>query len=200
MTAACADLQLVARAADGDRTAAAQLAARLLPPVRRAAARFVRRLRGARTPDELVSEAWLALSLDRFAGLARWSPERGASLETFAVRIARGAWRNLVRSVFAHKRGGRARWVDEAEAHAAPELATPEGLVVSAHAAAAVWAALEAQLPPKGLLVLRLHLTDGLPVARVASAMGVRPQVVYNWVFRIRAIARATLASHHLSR
>jgi DNA-directed RNA polymerase specialized sigma24 family protein len=140
--------------------------------------------------------AWLALSDDRFAGLATWSPERGASLETFAVRIALGAWRNLARAVRAAKRGGRALRVDETAAHVMPELATPEALVGAAHAAAAVAAALEAQLPPKGLLVLRLHFTDGLPVARVASAMGVRPQVIYNWVFRIRAIARTTLVSH----
>lgn len=196
MSAAYADLALVALAADGDRAAARSLAARLLPPLRRAAALFARRMRGERTADELASEAWLALSDERFAGLASWSPERGASLETFAVRIALGAWRNLARAVRATKRGGRALRVDEAAAYAVPELATPEALVGSARAATAVWAALEAQLPPKGLVVLRLHFTDGLPVARVASAMGVRRQVVYNWVFRIRAIARATLTAH----
>jgi RNA polymerase sigma factor (sigma-70 family) len=197
MSAACADLELVSRAAEGDRTAVAALATRLLPAVRRAAGVFARRMRGERTAEELASEAWLALSVDRFAGLAAWSPERGASLETFAVRIALGAWRNLARAVRAVKRGGRALRVDEANAYVVPELATPEVLVASARAGVAVWTALEAQLPPKGLLVLRLHFSDGLPVARVADAMGVRSQVVYNWVFRIRTIARATLAAHH---
>jgi RNA polymerase sigma factor (sigma-70 family) len=197
MSAACAELVLLSRAREGDRSAIAALATRLLPAVRRAAALFARRMRGERTAEELASEAWLALSVDRFAGLAAWSPERGASLETFAVRIALGAWRNLARAVRAVKRGGRALRVDESTAYVMPDLATPEALVMSSRAGVAVWAALEAQLPPKGLLVLRLHFTDGHPVARVAAAMGVRPQVVYNWVFRIRAIARATLATHH---
>jgi DNA-directed RNA polymerase specialized sigma24 family protein len=49
---------------------------------------------------------------------------------------------------------------------------------------------LDARLPPKGRVIMRLLYEDELSVHEAAQKLGIQPQVVYNWQFRIRAEAR----------
>ncbi|MEL6544905.1 MAG: hypothetical protein AAFQ82_09780, partial [Myxococcota bacterium] len=49
------------------------------------------------------------------------------------------------------------------------------------------------QLPPRGLLICKMLYVDHATPDRIADALGVSKQVVYNWQHKIRTLAREIL-------
>lgn len=182
-------LALVARATRGDTDAVRALVQRLYPVVR---ARV--RLAQGRRADlarmetaDLVQEVFVRLLDGNARQLGQWEPTRGASLEGYVGmvterEVGNAGQRSNVRSRYEVK---VATPVD------VPALQpSPEAHVVARDAVQRLSAHLEAQLPPKGRVVLRCLYADGLDVDETARMLGVNRQVIYNWQHRIRLLAR----------
>lgn len=186
------DRALIEAALDGDATARRALVERVAPIVR---ARVRRHVRGPRGPggldvDDLTHEVWCRLLSDDAARLRAYDPERGKTLDGFVSMVAG----QLVATVAEHHRaqkraapGGEGP-LEEAEAVAAP-VATPEKQAEDRRALSALWTHLDAHLPERGRLVLRLLYLDHASPDEAAATLGVNRQVVYNWQHKIRGLA-----------
>lgn len=190
-------LALIAGAQRGDPAALRRLITRLMPVLQ---ARVRRRLRsrpdrrlGSFDEQDLVQEIWLSLVKDGAAQLARWDPERGATLEGYVGMVAERVLGNVAQQVGALKRRA-----DADRSDASPELLVasgpdPEQTADLKQTCAALGAHLEQELPAKGQTILRYLYTDGLAPDEVAEVMGVNRQVVYNWQHKIRKLAQGFL-------
>lgn len=187
-----ADLALLRAAGGGETSACATLARRLLPRWKLAARRHAERMAEV-TVEDLVHEAWLVVCANDFARLRRWAPDRGASLDSFAVMIAEGVWMNMAVAARRDKRGGRLRRVDDAVLAERPTHVTPETALRAQQDAQALLTAFATRLPPRGQLIATMYYVDGLSIAEIVRALSTTPQVVSNWLFKARAIAREIL-------
>lgn len=187
---------LVARALAGDAGAADALVRHLAPPLRIHLARLLRgRTVPGRELDDLVSEVWGRLFENGGQRLRAFDPALGRNLESYACLIAGQHLASTLRHALAEKRGaGQALdGLDEAVETPAPEP-SPEALVSARGDARALLLHLEAELPERGRLILRLLYVDGLGPPEAAAALGVNLQVIYNWQHRIRGLADAWLS------
>lgn len=182
------DLILVRLAQQGDRQAQQRLAERLLRVLKARGRGFLRRYDRTWSIDEMVNDVWLVL-LER-STLAKWRPDGGRSLENYATMVATAHWLNMLKSELAQKRGGSAEHLADDFEDAVDHGPTPEQQAMDADTLAQLQRYLDAHLPPRGQLVFRLVFTDGLGAQEAADILGVRPQVIHNWVFRIRRAAR----------
>lgn len=180
------------RARAGDRAATAELVERVTLVVSARARWFIRRYGVRWDVREMVDDVWVCLLADDWRRLMKWRGNGGKSLPGFvADPIATQLWLNDLRGT----RPEPGEPAEPAEPGAGPEP-TPERLAVSRDLLARLWSFLVESLPPFGLSVLRLRFTDGLASAEVAAALGVSVQVVDNWIFKIRTLARQFLRDH----
>lgn len=184
------DEALVLAATRGDRLAQAALARRLTMVMAGAARRFQRADTGI---EDLVQEGWVELTRSRYAVLLAWRPDGGASLETYVARVAVRTWQDGQRSQARVKRGGRMARTEKDPDELMQDAQSPEAMVAARESAHRIYSALAEHLPPRGMLVLRLIFTDGLSVAEAAASIEVSEQVIYNWVYKIRTIAKDAL-------
>lgn len=190
------DEALVRDAARGRTSAQQVLEKRLTMVIAGAARRFQRTSpRGAdeASIDDLVQDGWVALTHDSYAALLGWRVDGGASLETYVVKVVVRGWVDQQRTHRRKKRGGHMMRSHEDPDQIVEEHASPEALAAARESATHIHEALETRLSPRGLLVLRLVFTDGCSVPEAAAAMQVTTQVIYNWVHKIRGIARSAI-------
>ena len=195
MTSTSEEHALIERAVAGDRMAARALVTRLMPIVQ-ARVRLLLRKERRHTDgtDDLVQEVWTRLLADGGRKLLKFDAARGASLEGFVGMLATREAGNTLREQRAQRRGGRAQ-----VAAVTPDAVPSTSGDPSAHASASelqqrVRRFVEGELPVKGQLVFRYVFTDQISPSEAARAMGVTPQVVYNWQHKIRTGVRAILA------
>lgn len=188
------DTALIEAALRGERASVRRLMERLTPVIR---ARVLRLTRGVPGPggqdaDDLVSEVWARLLENDAQRLRAFDPSRGKTLEGFVSLIAGQMVITDVRAARAEKRGsGRAAEPLEAAESVAAAHPDAEARMAQAQGFEALWAHLDGQLSDRGRLVLRLVYVDGLTVPEAAAALGVNAQVIYNWQFKIRALAES---------
>lgn len=182
--------QLVADAMAGPGPARDELIRRLTPVIRARVRRRLARLGtlGAHDGDDLTQDIWVVLVKDDGRQLRAYDSGRGASLENYVGRIAEREVGNRLDKVRALKRGGNATAAALDDVQIAGEDGTR---VVSRATLASLLKHLDAELPARGKLVLRLLYADGLKPADAARVMGVKVQVVYNWQHKIRGLAKA---------
>jgi RNA polymerase sigma factor (sigma-70 family) len=169
-----------------------ELVDRLLPVLRVAARTFVHTRWAQGNADDLVQDAWLRLCRRERAALRAWRADGGASLETWAVRVAEKGWHSLMQHERRGKRGGGLIH-EEIDAMASREPSREPGAeeaVIARDLVARVASAIE-DMPSRARLVFQLRFLDGLTSAEVARAMNRSPQDVFNWTFRVRERARA---------
>ncbi len=190
-------MRLVEDALLGWRSAQEELVGRLLPVVRSGVAKAC--FGPAAEVEDLVQEVWLALFEDEGARLEAFDPSRGGGLEAFVSVVAGRVARQRVRERRTKKRGVDVRVISiqgEREDLSLPDPhPTPDVAAEGKQVAARLVAFLEAKLPERGRLVLRLVFTDGVPPDEAARALGVRVQVVYNWQHKVRALSRKFLGN-----
>ncbi|MEL6544882.1 MAG: sigma-70 family RNA polymerase sigma factor [Myxococcota bacterium] len=186
---------LVERAVSGDRMAARALVVRLMPVVRARVRLLLRRERaGTEASDDLVQEVWTRLLDDRGRKLLKFDAARGASFEGFVGMLATREAGNALREQRAQRRGGNVRVATTAPDTLASHSNDPGEHVSAAELQMRVRRFVEEELPVKGQLVFRYVFTDQLAPSDAARAMGVSPQVIYNWQHKIRSAVRAILS------
>lgn len=180
---------LIEAALAGPGAARDTLVQRLTPVIRARVRRRLARLGplGSHDGDDLVQDIWCVLVKEGGRQLRAYDPGRGASLENYVGRIAEREVGNRLDKVRALKRGGGVAKTDLEDIQVAGEDGSR---VVSRATLASLLTHLDASLPARGKLVLRLLYADGLKPAEAANVMGVNTQVVYNWQHRIRGMAR----------
>lgn len=188
---------LVDRAVGGEKAAIRALVARLGPVVRTSAARVLFRYKArARGRDlgteceDMAQEAMIALFEDGARVLGTWSPERGASLETFARLVAERTALSILRS------GKRSPFTEDPteEEHLGfltSDTPSAERHAISHDALVRLHDRLKAELPPRGyLLFLRLIVEEG-DVDIVAKDLGMARDAVYAWKYRFSSAVKA---------
>lgn len=183
----------------GQAAARNRLAVRLAPVIR---ARLRRALSGtpdgrigAHDLDDLTHLTWCRLLEHDAARLRAFDPAAGLSLVGYVSMVAAQLFLNVLEQHRAGKRTAAATVaLDDAEAGV--ELPAP-GDAAAAHQARAdlarLFAHLMTALPARGQAVLQALYGDGLDVDEAARLLGVERQVVYNWQFKIRQLARERL-------
>lgn len=188
------DEALVRRARGGDREAQLRLAERINRVLEARARGFLRRNPRAWTVKDMVQDAWSGLLANDYARLMRWRHDGGRSLESFAAHVAKGLWINAMVNEDRDKRGGGVEHVHPDFDLVKGSLRSSEDQVLDADFLGRLWTFLVAKLPARGVLVLRLVFTDELKPDEAAAVLGVSGQVIHNWIFRIRTLAREFLA------
>jgi RNA polymerase sigma factor (sigma-70 family) len=188
------DVELLRRAAGGDTSAQSLLYTRLDPPMRTTIRRELHRHKhraDAAQVDDLAQEVWAVLLKDRWKQLFAFDPERGA-LEAYIRVIAAREVGNLLQKQRAQKRAQTLLPLSEEclESPAAPG-STPEDMATAHQLASQLEQHFASVLPERGHLVLRYVFSDGKKPDEVAEILGLKLQVVYNWVFKIRSEATA---------
>lgn len=185
------DVRLVEAALAGSTGAAMRLVRRLGPAIRgRLNALLKGRSLDGADLDDLTAEVWARLLDSDGARLRGFDPEKGRSLESYAALIAEQHLLSTQRSVRALKRGGGLAPVAMDEVGELPgAVSTPEAQVIARRDGDRLWRHLEASLPTRGRLILKVIYLDGQSPQEAASGLGVNLQVVYNWQHRIRVLA-----------
>jgi RNA polymerase sigma factor (sigma-70 family) len=185
---------LVQRTLRGDRRATRQLVDRVAPIIRARVIRALRRWALGLDPDDLTQEVWTGLLSDGGRDLLSYDPGQGSSFEGFVGMIAERLVYKRLRAATAQKRGGHLRAVplDDAPLRAA---SNPHQVAEARDLATRLGLHLEQALPARGVLVFRFVFQDGRSVQETADAMGVAPQVIYNWSARIKRSARDFLSA-----
>ncbi len=189
-----ADETLVGRALGGHRGAMRMLVRRLVPVIRSRVSGYLTRRGGrlgARDIDDMTQDIWLKLLEDDGRLLRAYDAERGKSLEGYVgLTCRRELWRRA-RALGAERRGGgQADAPLEAAASAANEGPDPEAVAVGRDLLDGLHGHLHAALSERGRLVFALVYEDQMGPAEAAEAMGVKTQVVYNWMHKIRGLTR----------
>lgn len=170
------------------------LVRRLVPVIRSRVSAYLNR-RGGRLGhqdvDDLTQEIWLAL-MDRDGHLLRsYDADRGKSLEGYVgLSCRRELWRRN-RALNAERRGGGQDDAPlEAAATTAGDSPDPESIAMGRDLMNNLQSHLQANLAERGRLVLAAIYEDQRSPAETAELMGVRQQVVYNWMHKIRTLTR----------
>jgi len=187
-----ADVELVARALDGDAPSRHALVLRVLPVVQQRVCRPLVRFgaaRGRRVERHEVldlSQQVMLLLFDKGGRVLRaWDPARGLSLPNFVGLIAEREAKAILRS------GRRSAWAenptpDEDLTAASGDERSIEDDVVSRQALAKIWHRLEQQLSPRGLQLFRALLIDQLSIEEVAEAFDMSANALYTFRSRLR--------------
>lgn len=169
---------------------------RMVPLVRRrvwhALARRAARISPA-DGEDLVQEVWLGLLDGALRRFLAFDPVAGGSLESYVGMIANREFRKLLLTGARSKQGESLTVAGASDPiGSAP---TPEETVATGELAVRLDEHLEEVLPARGRLVLQYSFLDELAPEEVAQRLGVSVQIVYDWQHRIRAAARAFIAS-----
>lgn len=188
------DEALVRRARGGDREAQRRLAERINRVLEARARGFLRRNPRGWVVHDMVQDAWRGLLANDYARLMRWRHDGGRSLESFAAYVAKGLWINAMVNEDRDKRGGGVEHVHPDFDLVKSSVRSSEDRVMDSDFLGRLWQFLVQELPARGVLVLRLIFTDDLKPEEAAAVLGVSTQVIHNWIFRIRKLAREFLA------
>ena len=191
---------LVTRAVGGDKAAVRALVARVGPVARTAVARVLFRYKSkargrdlAAECEDMAQEAMVALFENDAKVLGSWSPERGASLETFVGIVAERAALSILRS------GKRSPFTEDPTDDAdfsvfASHAPSAERRAISHDALVRLHDRLKAHLTPRGyLLFLRLVVEEG-DVDLVARDLGMARDAVYAWKYRFASAVKGIAA------
>lgn len=188
------DVALLQAALTGRASARNRLAVRLAPVVRarlrRALANWPNQRIGAHDLDDLTHLTWCRLLEHDQARLRAYDPATGVTLVAYVSMVTQQLFLNVLEQHRAAKRAATAT----VELDDALDLASPTDVPAALEARGdleRVWGHLMTELPERGRAVAALLYADGLDVDAVAQTLGVQRQVVYNWQFRIRQLARA---------
>ncbi len=188
-----ADALLVSRALREDRAATQELVARLLVVVRAKVRAVLRAPNGTvdyDLADDISQDVWVHLVSDGARRLLAYDPERGLSLESYVAIVAEREAISRLRRITAQKRGGHLTAVEIDDLNAASAEPSPEEHLAEQQVATDLGRHLEGALPERGRLVWRYTFHDGRDPTEAARILGVEVQVIYNWQFKIRRLAR----------
>jgi RNA polymerase sigma factor (sigma-70 family) len=188
------DVALLRAALEGRAAARNRLVVRLAPVVRarlrRALCNWPGGRLGAHDVDDLTHLTWCRLLEHDAARLRAYDPATGVSLVAYVSMVTQQLFLNVLEQHRAGKRAAAAT-VDLEDAGDVP-APVDAGRALEARAdLERVHGHLQRELPERGRAVLALLYVDGLDVDQTAAALGVNKQVVYNWQFKIRQLARA---------
>ena len=189
--------ELVDAAANGSPDAVRSLVTRIGPVVRTAVARILFRYKSrasgrnlAQEAEDLAQEAMVALFEDDARVLRSWSPERGASLETFVRIVAERAALSILRS------GRRSPFTEDPTddlelALSTGSSPTPEDVALTRDMLVTLHDRLKATLPPRGYLLFVRLFVDEADVATVAEEVGMAKDAIYAWKVRFGKVVRS---------
>ena len=123
--------------------------------------------------------------------LRSWSPDKGASLETFVRLVARRHALSVLRT----KR--RSPWSEQPEVDVdqmLPDHDSPEVVTATREILRQVVRELRAELSPRGLAVFELLIVDEASVEQVQERLGMSRDAVYAWRSRLTKAVRAKTA------
>jgi RNA polymerase sigma factor (sigma-70 family) len=190
------DVALLRAALEGRAAARNRLVVRLAPVVRarlrRALCNWPEGRIGAHDVDDLTHLTWCRLLEHDAARLRTYDPGTGVSLVAYVSMVTQQLFLNVLEQHRAGKRAAAAT----VELEDAGDVPAPVDAARAADARAdleRVHGHLMRTLPERGRAVLALLYLDGLDVDQTAASLGVNKQVVYNWQFKIRQLARAFL-------
>jgi RNA polymerase sigma factor (sigma-70 family) len=190
------DVALLRAALEGRAAARNRLVVRLAPVVRarlrRALCNWPEGRIGAHDVDDLTHLTWCRLLEHDAARLRAYDPGTGVSLVAYVSMVTQQLFLNVLEQHRAGKRAAAAT----VELEDAGDVPAPVDAARAADARAdleRVHGHLMRTLPERGRAVLALLYLDGLDVDQTAASLGVNKQVVYNWQFKIRQLARAFL-------
>lgn len=189
-----ADETLICKVLDGHRGMGRILARRLVPVLRARVGNYLRRRGGrigASDVDDMTQEIWLRLLQDEGKLLRAFDAERGMTLEGYVGMVCRRELWLTARASSRQKRGGHLALVELDDARdAVNQSPSPEAVAVGQDLLDGLVSRLESELPERGRLVLKASYVDQMGPAEIARMMGVNTQVVYNWLHKIRGLAR----------
>ncbi len=189
--------ELVDAAASGSPIAVRNLVTRLGPVVRTAVARVLFRYKSrasgrnlAQEAEDLAQEAMVALFEDDARVLRSWSPERGASLETFVRIVAERTALSILRS------GRRSPFTEDPTedmelAQSSTGEPTPEQHALTRDLLVALHDRLKETLTPRGYLLFVRLFVDDADVATVAEEVGMAKDAIYAWKVRFGKVVRS---------
>ncbi len=191
------DVTLIERALGRDRAAALALTERIGPFIR---ARVLRATRGrplaGTGPDDVMQEVWCRLLADDGRRLRLYDPARGKSLAGFVNMVAGQLMANLIEEYGARKRRPEGGFTAiENAAQAANPAPRPDRVAAERNELDALWRHLDATLAPAGRLVLKMLYVDRLAPDEIARRLGMSPNTVYSWRFKIKKAAQAFRAA-----
>lgn len=192
-----ADAALVRDALAGNERVRRKLVERLAPVirarVRRALVNWPGRAVGPHDVDDLTNQTWCRLLEHGGSRLAAFDPAAGVSLEGYVSMITGQLVLNVLEQHRAGKRRAAGGTVDVDEVHDLASATEGAAAQEARQDLRAVWTHLHANLPERGRAVLELLYADGCDAESAARTLGVEKQVVYNWQFKIRQLARGFL-------
>ena len=189
--------ELVDAAASGRPDAVRSLVTRLGPVVRTAVSRILFRYKSrasgrnlAQEAEDLAQEAMVTLFEDQARVLRSWSPDKGASLETFVRIVAERTALSILRS------GRRSPFTEEptddfelalssASDPSPDERALTRDMLVTLHDR------LKETLPPRSYLLFVRLFVDEADVETVAEEHGMGKDAIYAWKVRFGKAVRA---------
>ena len=184
------DLELVARALDGDEDCAERLFHRLLPVVERQVTRLVRRRapRAARQDMEnLVQDLILQLFVDQRL-LATWQPARGLALENFVDFVTH---RRALSKLSAIKRMAEEVETPPGIHELRPDTdPDPEHRVVETSRLRHLLDRLRVELTEESWHLFELRFIEEHSIDQIATITGLNTDAVYARISRIRKTAR----------
>ncbi|MEO1482348.1 MAG: sigma-70 family RNA polymerase sigma factor [Myxococcota bacterium] len=193
------NVALLSRALDGDRRAALELVRRLTPTLRARVRRFLARLGPRRASrfdlEDLVQDIWCDILKGQAAALRSFNPERNPSLDYFVLMLADRRLSHIYDAEFRTEKRRVAREavaMADADVYASSGADPAEGLE-DKELRSTLDQYLAERLPDQGLVICRMLYADHASPERIALALGVSKQVVYNWQHKIRVLAREFL-------
>ena len=188
------DVALLQAALGGKMSARNHLVTRLAPVVRarlrRALANWPNHQLGAHDLDDLTHLTWCRLLENDQARLRAYDPQTGVSVVGYVSMVAQQLFLNVLEQHRAVKRSAIGH-VDLDDAVDIASTTDTPGAMEARGDLSRVWGHLMHELPERGRAVLALLYADGLDIDTAAVTLGVQKQVVYNWQFKIRQLARA---------
>ena len=189
--------ELVDAAANGSPDAVRSLVTRIGPIVRTAVARILFRYKSrasgrnlAQEAEDLAQEAMVALFEDDARVLRSWSPERGASLETFVRLVAERTALSILRS------GRRSPFTEDPTddfelALSSASSPSPEDTALTRDMLVTLHDRLKEMLPPRGYLLFVRLFVDEADIATVAEEVGMAKDAIYAWKVRFGKVVRS---------
>src|SRR5262245_34227038 len=140
--------------------------------------------------DDLVQATWVRLLENDRRALLRYDPSI-SSPSTYVGRIA-----DRVVIDFARKKQPRCARDIRIE-RLIDTHSNIEHRIIAKDQAEKFHMHLRRVFPERGRTIYILHFIDGAPITEIATTLGVREQVVHNWIFKIRTLARKFFGACH---
>ena len=198
---AASDVELLALALSGERSATESLVAKLAPVVQaRVGLALSRRLKQARGRnlkqyvEDLVQEVFVALFEQDGRILRNWNPDRGLSLKSFVGLVAEREvgmlLRTSKRNPFTEDPCDAIDLEIGADANDLDRRVLPESEAESNELLDLLLDELERRLSPQGLFVFKILFVEECSNEEAAALSGLSLDALYAWKSRISRLAR----------